>query len=607
MKRLLFFFAVLLISAVSTNAQTIVKGDMNGDGRLSVTDLTLIANTIVGKMDVETIDLTVFAYTVNNEKIVGRWYKSDGSYITFNADGTTDYPGGATYEYYPLRDRILVSDRTGSVIKTITLSAVTDVYMLVVDYSMDVTTCYVHSDYMVSELTLSESSLTMNSSATSQLSVTIAPSNAYNKNVVWSSSDESVATVDQNGLVTAVAGGTCTITCTATDGSGVSATCPVTVIQLVTGITLSETSLIMEMDDYKKLSAIVLPANANNNSVTWSSSDESVAVVAANGGVTALGYGTCVITCTATDGSGVTATCTITVTRLVTSITLNSCTLSIGVGETASLITTVLPHNALNQTVTWSSSDTSVATVDSNGLVTAVALGPCIITCAATDGSEVTATCKVFVVVPHDSNDYVDLGLPSGTLWATCNIGATSPGDYGDYFAWGETSGYKDGKTTFSWSNYTYCNGAEKTMTKYCNNNEYGYNDFTDTLTELELEDDAAYANWGAAWRMPSKAQFDELINSSYTTTTWTTQNGKSGRKITSKRNGKSIFLPAAGFRDASSFNSVGSLGVYWTRTLYMSTPCQAHRLDFDSSNIHTNNTGNRSSGRSVRPVRASQ
>ena len=203
----------------------------------------------------------------------------------------------------------------------------------------------------------------------------------------------------------------------------------------------------------------------------------------------------------------------------------------------------------------------------------------------------------------HNPDDYVDLGLPSGTLWATCNVGASSPEDYGDYFAWGEIVPYaENGKTTFGWNNYKWCNGAEKTLTKYCTVSSYGNNGFTDNLTELETEDDAAYVNWGADWRIPSQEQIAELINSSYTTTEWTTQSGVNGWKITSKTNGNSIFLPAAGYHGSSSLNNAGTLGNYWSRTLFTS-PSFASNLYFNSSSIGTARP-NRCIGSSVRPVR---
>ena len=197
-------------------------------------------------------------------------------------------------------------------------------------------------------------------------------------------------------------------------------------------------------------------------------------------------------------------------------------------------------------------------------------------------------------------NEWVDLGLPSGTLWATCNVGAEKPEEYGDYFAWGETTGYNNGKTIFAWSTYKYCNGSSTTMTKYCTSSSYGT---VDNKTELETMDDAVTANWGSGWQMPSIAQCQELINSSYTTTTWTTQNGVNGRKITSKSNGNSIFLPAAGYRGDTSLSRAGSGGYYWSRSLRTDNSQYGCSLYFYSSSINPSYDG-RYYGQSVRPVR---
>ena len=200
--------------------------------------------------------------------------------------------------------------------------------------------------------------------------------------------------------------------------------------------------------------------------------------------------------------------------------------------------------------------------------------------------------------------DYVDLGLPSGTLWATCNIGATSPEEYGNYFAWGETEPYdKNGKTTFGWSTYKWCNGSPSTLTKYNTSSSDGT---VDNKTELDLEDDAAYVNWGSKWRMPSQAQFKELMNSNYTTTEWTSVNGVNGRLITSKTNGNSIFLPAAGYRGGTSLDYAGLFGYYWSRTLYTDDPNYAWGLYFISDDVGTGSYP-RCSGPSVRPVRLSE
>ena len=195
-----------------------------------------------------------------------------------------------------------------------------------------------------------------------------------------------------------------------------------------------------------------------------------------------------------------------------------------------------------------------------------------------------------------NGHEWVDLGLPSGTLWATCNVGASKPEDYGDYFAWGETSS----KSTCGWSTYKYCNGSKTIMTKYCISSSNGT---VDNKTELEPADDAATANWGSSWQMPSLAQQQELINSNYTSTTWTTQNGVYGRKITSKSNGSSIFLPAAGYRNDTSLYDAGSFGYYWSRSLNTSSSRYGYGLGFDSSDIGTYEDY-RCNGRSVRPVR---
>ena len=192
---------------------------------------------------------------------------------------------------------------------------------------------------------------------------------------------------------------------------------------------------------------------------------------------------------------------------------------------------------------------------------------------------------------------YVDLGLPSGTLWATCNLGANLPEEYGDYFAWGETQP----KDNFSWTNYQYCMGSFNTLTKYCNNPDIGYNGFTDDLTTLEPSDDAATANWGDDWRMPTDEEWQELYQN--TTVTWTTRNGVNGRLFTAS-NGNSLFLPAAGYRNESTPEATGIIGDYWTSSLDTDYPSGALSFFFNSSNYYISFC-NRLYGRNVRAVRS--
>jgi formylglycine-generating enzyme required for sulfatase activity len=202
---------------------------------------------------------------------------------------------------------------------------------------------------------------------------------------------------------------------------------------------------------------------------------------------------------------------------------------------------------------------------------------------------------------PGNSHDgeYVDLGLPSGTLWATCNVGASAPEQYGDYFAWGETAP----KDYYDLSTYKWCNGSYVTLTKYCTDSSYGYNGFTDGKTELDPEDDAAYVNWGPQWRMPSMEQQRELVEQC--TCTWTSRNGVNGHLFTGP-NGNTFFLPAAGYRRRESLYGVGSYGGYWSRTLSSSYPGDAYYLDFYSGYVGWR-SDDRSIGFTVRAVRVSQ
>lgn len=190
----------------------------------------------------------------------------------------------------------------------------------------------------------------------------------------------------------------------------------------------------------------------------------------------------------------------------------------------------------------------------------------------------------------------VDLGLPSGIKWASCNIGAEKPEDSGNYYAWGEVLP----KDYYSWATYKYANGNGNKFTKYCNNASYGDNGFTDNKTTLAPEDDAAQVSWGGSWRMPTDAEWAELIANC--TWTWTTQNGINGYQVTGKTNSNSIFLPAAGFRYGTNLRNVGTYGYYWSSSLYESRPSCAWRLSFGSGDVGKGNS-DRSDGQSIRPV----
>lgn len=207
--------------------------------------------------------------------------------------------------------------------------------------------------------------------------------------------------------------------------------------------------------------------------------------------------------------------------------------------------------------------------------------------------------------------EYVDLGLPSGTLWATMNVGAVSPEDFGNFYAWGETKAYDEEdktnarnysysnsytKTKFSWSTYKW--GEANLLTKYCATSEYGT---VDERKTLELSDDAAYVNWGDEWRMPTHVEQKELMNNCKWT--WVTINSIACRKGVSRINGNTIFLPAAGYRNTGSYRDEGYYGYYWSSSLDENYNNSAKRLVFNDSDIATNSS-NRFYGLPVRAVR---
>ena len=201
-------------------------------------------------------------------------------------------------------------------------------------------------------------------------------------------------------------------------------------------------------------------------------------------------------------------------------------------------------------------------------------------------------------LVVEEEHEWVDLGLPSGTLWATCNVGASSPEELGSYFAWGETAT----KDFYDWSTYKWCNNNYMKMTKYCTVSNYGNDGFVDNKTELDLEDDAAYVNWGPSWRIPSYEQFEELCTSC--TSLWTQHNGVNGLMFTGP-NGNNLFLPATGMLWGKGLGGVGADGYYWSRTLY-NYPNDAFILIFKSNVLSYWDCSYRSIGLTVRAVRAS-
>jgi len=275
------------------------------------------------------------------------------------------------------------------------------------------TTIYAHwtkNPVAVSGVRLNKTSTSIAEGGSETLSVTISPSDASNKTITWSSSNTNVATVDGNGRVSAKKVGTATIT--ATSNNNIKASCTVTVTASVTGVSLNKTSITLTAGGSEILTATVTPSNATNKGVTWSSSNTSVATVDNNGKVTAKAGGTATITVKTNDGNK-TATCKVTVNVAVTGVSLNKTSLTLTVGGSETLTKTVTPSDATNKGVTWSSSNTSVATVDNNGKVTAKATGTATITVKTNDGNK-TATCSVTVKAAPPSYRIEAVKLESG-------------------------------------------------------------------------------------------------------------------------------------------------------------------------------------------------
>lgn len=200
-----------------------------------------------------------------------------------------------------------------------------------------------------------------------------------------------------------------------------------------------------------------------------------------------------------------------------------------------------------------------------------------------------------------NGHDYVDLGLKDKQnrtiYWATCNVGADKPEDTGLYFAWGETVGYagdtSDGRK-FDWASYSLCNGGETSINKYCISNIYGR---VDNKKVLDPENDAAHANWGGDWRMPTAEEQDQLRKNC----TWSWDSTNKGYTIVGP-NGNCIFLPAAGYRRDSRLRYVGSNGCYWSSSLNTSNSDEANDLSFGSKDYNWD-IHNRCDGQSVRAV----
>lgn len=363
------------VTGISSGSATITATTVNGlTATCSVTVSLVYATSIeLNKSELtltegDTEQLTATTYPDNTTVKDVHWTTSDESVATVSDDGlvTAVKAGSATITVYSF------------------------------NYGVSSTCAVTVNEVYATSITLDKTEITLEEYSTEQLTATVLPDNTSNKTVTWTSSDEAVATVDADGMVTAVKAGTATVTATTTNG--LTATCSVTVYAPdAASITLDKSELVLNEGGQGQLTATVLPENAADKTVTWTTSDATVATVSTDGLVNGVKTGTATVT--ATTINGLTATCTVYVndtTIYAESITLNLTETTIYIGDTETLVATVLPTNTNDKTVTWTTSDATVATVDDDGAVTGVAEGEATITATTSNG--LSATCKVTVV-----------------------------------------------------------------------------------------------------------------------------------------------------------------------------------------------------------------
>ena len=253
----------------------------------------------------------------------------------------------------------------------------------------------VKGDHSIKKITLSQTNVTTSlAEKTLVLYATITPPDAENEPIVWSSSDPSIATVDQKGLVTLRKAGTVTIICTARNDSTIAASCRVTITQNVTGIKLDQSNVTMNVGETFRLTYVIAPVNASNPAVTWTTTNKSVATVDKNGLVSAKGVGQTAIILKTNEG-GYMATCLINVNRVATAVKLDATSIVLNVGDYYNFETTITPADSTDKTLTWEISDKGVVAVSNRGKVIAKKVGVSVVMAKTKSGS--TAYCTVTV------------------------------------------------------------------------------------------------------------------------------------------------------------------------------------------------------------------
>lgn len=387
-------------------------------------------------------------------------------------------------------EQVATVDRDGKV--TAISKGTTTIRAEAKDGSREYATCTVSVTIGTTGVALNTHNLNIYIGEKYEFKATVSPSNADNKNVLWTSKDPSIASVSSEGIVRGIDSGSTTVIVRTQDGN-YEDNCDISVWRHASRVSIDKTSVEVYPGEIVALAANVYPEDAHNKNVNWYSDNTSIAEISNDGIVKGISAGYTTVYARTEDG-GHTASCAVNVKQHATGIALNHSSVTIYSDESLTLIATVIPNSTANKSVIWSSSDISIAEVN-NGVVTPHIKGNVTITAKTADGSDLTANCeiKVKTAVPKGA---VDLGL--SVYWATCDLGAGSNTVPGTLYAWGETST----KNSFSLENYKYYNGTS--YTKY--NNEDG-------KTILDADDDAAKSILGGRWRMPTIEEYNELCD----------------------------------------------------------------------------------------------
>ena len=481
-----------LVTAISAGTATITV--TTEDGNFTATFMVVI-NAAAADISVTGVSLNQTSATLEV-----------GQNFTLTA---TIFPENATNQNltWTSSDNTIATVANGVVIVT---SAGTATITVTTEDGNFTATSVVTATISATGVTLNQATATLTAGENITLTATVLPTYATNRNVTWTSNNPAVASV-VNGVVTAISAGTATITVTTQDGN-FTATSVVTVNPATTpviSVTLSHTSAIVTAGESLTLTATVLPANATNQNVTWTSNNTSVATVSNNGLVTAISAGTATITVTTQDGN-FTATGVVTVnpaTVPVTGVTLNQTTATLTAGESLTLTATVLPANATNQNVTWTSNNTAVATVNNNGVVTAVSVGTATITVATEDGN-FTATSAVTVITPLPPTTNCNqnpLPFTLGTPYFATNQTWTIPGTGGR-----PTQEWSDAVRAPGCDKTTFAGGSFQNANTDCRNATNGFSGHYFTWC-MVMRFAHLLCPPAQGWRVPTQQDFIEL------------------------------------------------------------------------------------------------